>query len=314
MKHPRSFAWIVLSVSVGGAALVACSSSNIPEDGGGNAVGGSAGGGDVGGGSTGTSLPCDIAPIVEKYCTSCHGDPPSSSAPNSLLTVDQWKAPSASEPSKSEGQVSVERMASTIIPMPPTGTMDPAEIQTIADWVSAGMPGGDCQPNTVEDPILNADPVCTSGDMWPANSDFVFGKDRAEMFPGMPCIDCHVNPQNYGFNEHADRFEAAGTIFPTGHEPDRCAGLSSNDVKIHIEDAGGHVYDLTPNAAGNFILEQPLTPPYSASVVTSTGERAMVYKPTSGDCNLCHTQDGSDGGEAGAPVAPGRIVLPLPPQ
>lgn len=297
---------------LGACALLvstACSDDSV------TATGGGGSGGEGGGAQNESALPCDVAPIIEAACLSCHGDPPSSSAPQSLLTVADWKAPSPSDPSKSNGELSVERMLDVAHPMPPEGMLPSADLDVVAAWVEAGMPGGDCTPTTQEDPVLNAAPTCTSMDFWPEGEDHALGKTREEMLPGMPCNDCHANPTDYGFFESAPVFAIAGTIFPSGHEPDLCAGLdgtSVTDVRIHIEDANGEVWDLQPNAAGNFLIETGVTPPYSASVVSSAGVRAMSYEPTSGDCNLCHTENGSDGGDPMSGVAPGRIVVPAP--
>jgi hypothetical protein len=275
-----------------------------------------AGGGGEGGGASKAALPCDVAPIIESACLSCHGEP-TSSAPQSLVTVAQWKAPSPSDPSKSNGRVSLERMDGTALPvMPPAGPLSAADIAVVRAWVEAGMPGGECDPATPVDPLLDAAPVCTSMEFWPMGEDEVPGKDREEMMPGMPCNDCHQNFADYGFDEGGDVFALAGTVFPTGHEPDYCSGLDGTavtDVLVHIEDAAGNVWDLRPNKAGNFMLAQGLTPPYSARVVSNDGVRVMTYQPTNGDCNLCHTQEGSNGGDPNSGVAPGRIVVPLPP-
>jgi hypothetical protein len=269
------------------------------------------------GASDGVALPCDVADIVQARCASCHGNPPSSSAPQSLLTVAEWKAPSPTYPELSNGELSVERMKNALRPMPPSGLVAAEELAVIEAWVNGGMQGGECEPQTVEDPILNADPVCTSMDFWPAGEDEKPGKTREEMFPGMPCLDCHQNPAKYNMDEGADEvFSIAGTIFPSGHEPDLCAGLdgdSVTDVLIRIEDANGNVFDLKPNAAGNFLRKASVAMPYAAKVVSASGERAMSYKPSTGDCNLCHTAEGSNGGDPNSAVAPGRIVVPLAP-
>lgn len=201
--------------------------------------------------------------------------------------------------------------------MPPGDPMSAAAIAIVEDWVLAGMPEGDCETMNVDDPLLTADPICTSMDMWPAMADEVQGKNRSEMFPGMPCIDCHENPGKYGFDDNGRAFALAGTIFPTGHEPDRCAGApggSIPDLAIHIEDANGKKWDLRPDASGNFSIRStdPVAFPYSAKVVSADGERVMVGKVSNGDCNLCHTQDGSKGPNPTDPAAPGRIVPPLP--
>lgn len=291
---------------------VACSDSS---DAGAGGSGGSNEAG-AGGGTEAQGLPCDVATVVEQHCSVCHGAPPASGAPQSLLTVADFKAPVPKNAEQSLGERSVELMAGGA--MPPGSKLPDAEIQVISDWVQAGYPAGECQPITTPDPLLAHEPVCTSDDFWPAGQDFQPGKSRAEMFPGMPCIDCHDNPGKYGFNESPnDHFTIAGTIFPTGHEPDLCAGLdaaASSDIQIQIIDATGAAFSLTPNEAGNFFTETALVMPYSATVYTLDGiPRAMSYKPSTGDCNLCHTADGSNGGDPNSPVAPGRIVVPYAP-
>lgn len=300
---------LALACLITAALAAACSD----EEGTGS-TGSGAGTGEGAGTTNNTAaLPCDVAPIIESACLSCHGDPPSSAAPQALVSVEQWRAPSPSDPAKSNGQLSIERMLDATQPMPPAGLLDQAQLDIVSAWVEAGMPGGDCNANPVDDPLLNAAAICTSMDMWPANSDHATGKTREEMFPGMPCNDCHSNPTKYGFFESEGTFDIAGTVFPTGHEPDNCAGVdgtSLTDVIVRIEDAAGMTWDLHPNEAGNFFIENGVTPPYSARVISSAGVRAMSYKPTNGDCNLCHTQEGSDGGDPDSGVAPGRIVVP----
>lgn len=267
----------------------------------------------AGGAATGEGLPCDVATIVEAHCLSCHGNPPSSSAPQALVTAADWAAPAPSDPSKSNAEVSVARMQDASSPMPPEGLISGDDVKVVADWVAAGAKGGTCEPVTTLDPILNADPTCTSGETWPMGQDFVPGKSREEMFPGMPCNDCHQHPSSYGFFETGPTFKVAGTVFPSGHEPDACAGMNGvgADVIVHIEDATGRKWNLRPNQAGNFyIFNEPFTAPYSAWVTQGSATRAMSLKPTNGDCNLCHTQEGSSGDDPNGPVAPGRIVPP----
>ena len=297
-----------LSAAAAGGLVAGCSDD-------GSNAGGGAEGGSGGGSTTQAALPCDVAPIIESACLVCHGEPTSSSAPQPLVTVADWKAPSISDPAKSNGELSIERMKGNGNLMPPAGAVSADELAIVSAWVEAGMPGGECNPVTPPDTVLNADPVCTSMELWPENQDFVPGKSRDEMMPGLPCNDCHQNPGKYGFNEGEDVFDIAGTIYPSGHEPDYCAGLDGTavtDVVIHIEDANGNTWDLHPNEAGNFIIESGVTPPYSASVVSDAGVRAMTYKPMNGDCNICHTQEGSNGGDPNSDAAPGRIVVPLP--
>lgn len=292
------------------ATLAVAACSGVLDDG----TGGSGGGASTSSGNTPSGMPCEVAEIVQAHCASCHGNPPTSAAKQSLLTPADWRAPSPTNPSRSNGEVSVERMSATESPMPPGVHLDSALITVIADWVAAGMPEGNCETMNVDDPLLDADPICTSMDMWPAGEDEVSGKDESEMFPGMPCIDCHSNPAKYNFDEGGRDFEIAGTVFPTGHEPDRCAGADGTnltDLIVHIEDANGRTWDLRPNASGNFSIasrDAQVAFPYSAKVISKDGERAMSAKVDNGDCNICHTQNGSSGPNPMDPVAPGRIV------
>ena len=154
-----------------------------------------------------------------------------------------------------------------------TSSADPSE--------GAGASGG-----ATGDP-LSAAATCTSESMWTRG-------ENAQMRPGEDCIGCHT--ENGG-----PRFTIAGTVYPTGHEPDDCEGASG--ASIVIVDAQDHEYRLTTNSAGNFYLEQTIALPYRAHVVGPKGERFMVAPQSSGDCNSCHTQKGENS-------APGRITLP----
>jgi hypothetical protein len=182
-------------------------------------------------------------------------------------------------------------MTSATMPMPPPPGMrvpDP-EIATFKAWLDAGTPTGSCMPQPGSDP-LNADPVCTSNMFWTQGDH-----GSALMHPGAACIACHVG------TEEAPRFTAAGTVYPTGHEPTDCDGTRT--AQVVITDAAGRVVTLVPNAAGNFFTQTTLTPPISAKVVANGKERVMATAQASGDCNACHTQ-------AGTMMAPGRVTLP----
>jgi hypothetical protein len=121
------------------------------------------------------------------------------------------------------------------------------------------------------------------------------------MNPGLACIRCHTT------ESEGPRLTVAGTLYPTAHEPDLCNGAAGStdpaSARVVIVGADGRALTLTPNRAGNFLSETRVTLPYQAKVVYLGRERAMVMQQTSGDCNGCHTQSGSDG-------APGRILLP----
>lgn len=171
-------------------------------------------------------------------------------------------------------------------------------------WVppgtDAGTPGddawvapGDDAGSTGTDP-LNAAPTCTSGTNWTSGN-----RGSQLMNPGLACIACHDT------DFRAPAFSIAGTVYPTGHEPDRCNGIQgiTEGVTVDVTDATGSTVTLNVNRAGNFFYEGSLTPPFTASVNYQGRVRHMVGAQTSGDCNACHTQNG-------ASAAPGRITVP----
>jgi mono/diheme cytochrome c family protein len=112
------------------------------------------------------------------------------------------------------------------------------------------------------------------------------------MRPGEACVGCHSN------------FTIAGTVYPTGHEPNDCNGVgTSAGASVIITPASGSALTLAVNSVGNFYSTTRITTPYTAKVQTSKGTRAMAASQTNGNCNSCHTQNG-------ASSAPGRIVVP----
>jgi hypothetical protein len=130
--------------------------------------------------------------------------------------------------------------------------------------------------------------VCTS------KTTYASG-ENANMRPGEACIACHT--ANRG-----PAFAIAGTVYPTGHEPNDCNGKAG--ATIVITDAQGKAHNVTANSVGNFYLAGTIPTPYTAKVTsTAGGVRAMVASQTTGDCNSCHTEKGANG-------APGRIVAP----
>src|SRR6185295_2615175 len=126
------------------------------------------------------------------------------------------------------------------------------------------------------------------------------------MHPGLPCIACHARSgddvaisRRHG--DEAPVFRVAGTVFPTGHEPDDCNGATT--AVVEVTDATGAVTRLPVNAAGNFFSTAALPAPIHVAVSANGKRRAMSASPPTGDCNSCHTQDGAN-------LAPGRIALP----
>jgi len=259
-------------------------------------------------------LPCDVRTLMMNRCWSCHGTVPSGGAPMSLVTYADLTAPGRSNPAMTAAQLSLSRMQNTAAPMPPApaARATTAEIATMQSWSNMGFPMGSCgatdggtdsgtkpdsgtdsgtkpDSGTVGDP-LNASPICTSNKMWSGGNS-----GSSSMNPGLACINCHSS-------NGAPRFTISGTVYPTGHEPDRCNGFSGA-AQIVITGADGKSTTLTPNTAGNFYSTATIAKPFQAKVVYQGRERAMGGAQTSGDCNSCHTQSGTMS-------APGRIVLP----
>ena len=151
---------------------------------------------------------------------------------------------------------------------------------------AAGGSGG-----TGGDPFTVA-PTCTSRVTTAETT-----RGSPDMNPGRPCIACHTT-------NRGPALTIGGTVYPTAHEPDLCNGANgTNGARVIIVGADGQTQTLTPGAAGNFNSRTRVVAPYRASVTYMGRERAMTATQTSGDCNGCHTQNGTNS-------APGRILLP----
>lgn len=280
------------------------------DDGGGDGT--SAGGSGVGAGggpvATPSGLPCDVASVLAARCTSCHSDPPRSSAPQPLVTREQLLAPSTIDPSMSQAERSVLRMRAGT--MPASGGAE-ADADVIEAWLEAGAPAGTCGEGggSGEDPFAQPS-ACVSGQTWWSDEE---GDD---MNPGQACNACHRREAAEGEND-APILVVGGTVYPNGHAPDDCWGIDGlagpyASIEVWITDAAGTTHRLGVGRTGNFLLEEAegFTAPYTAKVVDVSvdppAERVMVEPQTDGDCNLCHTESGfGDGSDA-----PGRIMVP----
>lgn len=239
-----------------------------------------------------TDVPCDVEGVLASYCWSCHGATLASGVPSRLVTYADLTRPSVSDPSVSAAARALARMQDQTMPSSgPKPTQ--ADIDAFAAWVGAGTPKGtSCEttPTTGVNPY-DTPLTCTSGKS--SNVD-----QGTTMEPGGACISCH---KQYGQRV----FTVAGTVYPTAHETDRCVGTPS--IQVEITDANGKVFTTTSNSVGNFALQPSqmagFTAPYTARVVQGSNERKMTAAQTSGDCNGCHT-------EAGTNSAPGRIMAP----
>jgi hypothetical protein len=66
----------------------------------------------------------------------------------SLVTYEDLMAPSKSDPLKSVAAVSLARMQSASMPMPPSGPLTSAQALVLANWIVAGTPKGTCAAGT----------------------------------------------------------------------------------------------------------------------------------------------------------------------
>jgi hypothetical protein len=241
-------------------------------------------------------LPCDVSAVLSDHCQTCHGATLAAGAPMHLLSYGDLVADRRGEPT---ARRCLERMRNTTaqMPPPPASSVTAAEITLFQSWVTAGMPSGDC--TAPGNGPFDGPPVCTSGQTWTGGNS-----ESPLMHPGRACIACHatagdgVVARDHG---HAPIFRVAGTVYPTGHEPDDCNGATG--ASVEVTDATGAVTKLPINAAGNFFSTAALPAPIHVAVVSGGKRRAMSGSPPTGDCNSCHTQ-------AGANLAPGRIALP----
>lgn len=258
------------------------------------------------------ALPTTVHSMLTSKCAACHGTPPLSGLPT-LISYAGLTAPSNSDPSKTNAVLALSRVQSTTAPMPPAPAtpVSASEIAALQSFISQGYPKASCPTGTggaggagtggtsaggasagaSSDP-LNATPICTSMTTWNNGN-----RGSASMNPGLACISCHQSGEGPSFN-------IAGTVYPTGHEPDRCnSAVGTAGAQIVITGADGKVVTLTPNGVGNFYSSSAIKTPYQAKVTYQGRERQMATPQSTGDCNSCHTQNGSM-------MAPGRITVP----
>ncbi len=257
----------------------------------------------IAGGTAGDGLPCDVQTLLQHYCVGCHSSPPSGGAPNPLLKLSDLQATAKTDPTKRVGELSVSYMQTGVMPPKPQAAPSASELTAFQNWVSMGMPSTTCSEAVDAGTIANpydTPLVCTSNTMWTRANH-----GSASMHPGVACIACHQ------MSGEAPGLVIGGTVFPTAHEPDDCNGVSSSSaLTVFITEANGTTHSLPVNAAGNFYLEgSSLATPYTAEVRSATQTRVMTHTQTSGDCNGCHTVNGSSNAP-GADAAPGRIMAP----
>lgn len=286
-RNTTRIALLVLSM------LLGCGSGLLIDDSDPNRADGGSASSDAGPGSA-AGLPCEVTALLQKNCTACHGVTPAGGAPVSLVTYADLSK--AAPQGGTWAARSLARMQDATRPMPPkpAPAVSATEIAMFSAWVTSGLPMTRCDIK-MDDPFASP-PICTSGTSWNRGN-----RESPKMNPGKACIACHQT------DREAPRFLAAGTVYPTAHEPDLCNAPSAVVAGAIVELTGsdGVVRRLPVNSVGNFFLEgsSVLAKPYRARVLHQGRARAMATPQQDGDCNGCHTQNGING-------APGRIVLP----
>ena len=164
---------------------------------------------------------------------------------------------------------------------------------------SATGTGSSSGGSTTGDPFGGSS-VCSREQTWTMGN-----VESPFMNPGKACKTCHTQLEPFVNS----RILIGGTVYQTGHEPDLCFGIDGvkDPMFVEITDATMKVTQLEVNQGGNFLWDKfeagDLTFPITARVVRGDQERVMLSPQMYGDCNSCHTENGTNG-------APGRIVAP----
>ena len=250
---------------------------------------------DAGGAAAAEGVPCDVSAVLRANCWGCHAGTYSPA----LVSYANLTAPSAiAGQSVLQRCIARANAPSGQMPPAPSPRVSAADIAVLEAWAAAGAPMGTCNvdggvipPNPYDTPT-----VCTSGSNW------LWGDSGSwNMLPGGNCIQCHAA------EGEGPRFQLAGTVYPTAHEPANCNGANGTGVDgavVVATGANGVEVRIPTNAVGNFAAwSTGLTFPYTARVEYQGRTRAMIAPQTSGDCNTCHTLAGTSG-------APGRVMLP----
>lgn len=247
-----------------------------------------------------TGIPCEVRAVIAGACAHCHSSPTSADAPMPLLSRTDFLALSSVD-GENVGQRSLGRLHETQEPMPPRS--EPALIAphlgVLEAWLTAGMPAGECEP-------LPAKPLattCASNSFWTGGDD-----GSADMNPGRPCVACHYD------ESPGDAYFFAGTVFTSFHGEDLCNTPPPSGARIEILDMQGNVTQtMTPRGtSGNFhspAITAGVALPYRARLVANGLTREMRTPQMSGDCNSCHTEQGTHTDATTSP-APGRLVWP----
>lgn len=158
-----------------------------------------------------------------------------------------------------------------------------AEVISHADDAIFDAGPGDVKDGTSDVPEAPSGP-CSSGTFWLGGN-----AGSLAMTPGRPCIACHktfpASPQ----------YSVAGTIYPSSREADDCNGIDGIGVAVAILDEQGMEIGgrIQVTSVGNFMDTRMVPARFRAKIIAGMNERVKRDPVTSGDCNSCHTQDGT---------------------
>lgn len=239
-------------------------------------------------GPCGATYDDQVKPILDNYCSGCHGG-------NGGVSVDSYDGASQN------ADRSLKAM--TIGRMPKGGSMADTDLALVKSWIDNGKQkscaggGGGGDGGTAGDAGGAVDGpyalTCVSGRTWS-------GEEDAEMDPGRSCVGCH----NRGGGEEAPRLTTGGTVMGGPHDKDMCYGVAG--AVVELTGANGQVKTLTTNGTGNFHLRSEdgsIAVPFTAKVTYQDRVIRMINPKGDLDCANCHTAQGAAG-------APGRIIAP----
>jgi len=86
---------------------------------------------------------CDVKPVLDKQCNSCHDGEGTSGSPMGLTKATDFTGPAKVSKGKTVAQAVSARTHDTAKPMPPKGVLTGADIAALDAWIAAGTPAGD---------------------------------------------------------------------------------------------------------------------------------------------------------------------------
>lgn len=118
---------------------------------------------------------CEVLPVFQARCITCHGETPTDGAPMSLTTLEMLRAPSLRDAKQTFAERSLLRMKDASAPMPPSPFVgaSASDIETVASWISGGMPN--CKTD-----IGHVDETVRSPNLLPQDSLFACTNERSD--------------------------------------------------------------------------------------------------------------------------------------